>query len=87
MKIILIYDVSENKTEIIRKICNRYLVWIQNSVFESEITKAKLLELKNILNDKLNNKKDSVIIYEINNSKWLKKNIIGINKNEITSII
>lgn len=87
MTVILIYDISNNNSERIRKICNQYLSWVQFSVFEGEITKSKLIELESKLKNIINKTTDSIIIYEINNSKWLKKNILGINKNKMCSII
>jgi CRISPR-associated protein Cas2 len=87
MTVILIYDISNNNTERIKKICGQYLNWVQFSVFEGEITKSKLIELECKLKNIINKNVDSIIIYEINNSKWLKKNILGINKNEMCSII
>jgi CRISPR-associated protein Cas2 len=87
MTVILIYDISSNNTEKFRKLCGQYLYWVQFSVFEGEITKSKLIELENRLKNIINKNMDSIIIYEINNSKWLKKNVLGINKNELNSII
>jgi CRISPR-associated protein Cas2 len=87
MKIILIYDVSENKTEKIRKECNKYLNWIQNSVFEGDITKSKLMELIANIKCKINCDTDSIIIFKINNSDWIDKEIIGLEKNVISNFI
>lgn len=87
MRIILIYDVTEGKCEKIRKECNKYLNWIQNSVFEGTITNAKLLELTNSLKKKINLETDSIIIFKINNESWINKEIIGNEKNEISTFI
>ena len=46
MYIILVYDIKEKRVAKMLKLCRKYLNWIQNSVFEGEITDVKLKELK-----------------------------------------
>ena len=87
MKIILIYDMTDNKSDKIKKICRKYLNHIQFSVFEGLITKSTLIELKSKLNNVIEKDKDSIIIYIVDNKKWLKKEIIGKEKNEISNFI
>ena len=45
MYVILVYDVGEKRVGKMLKLCRRYLNWIQNSVFEGEISEVKLKEL------------------------------------------
>ena len=45
MYVILVYDIGEKRVGKILKLCRKYLNWIQNSVFEGEITDVKLKEL------------------------------------------
>ena len=47
MYVILIYDVNVKRVSKMVKLCRQYLCWIQNSVFEGEISEAKLQELCN----------------------------------------
>ena len=42
MYIILVYDIGEKRVAKMLKLCRRYLNWIQNSVFEGEITDLQL---------------------------------------------
>ena len=42
MYVILIYDVNVKRVGKMLKLCRQYLCWIQNSVFEGEISEAKL---------------------------------------------
>lgn len=84
--IILVYDVDHER---VNKICNFlkcYLNWIQNSVFEGEITESNLEKIKIELK-KLISSNDSIIIFEILNQKSIKKEIIGKEKQNITRII
>lgn len=72
MYIVVVYDivldVETNGTRILRnvfKICKKYLNHIQNSVFEGELTNAKLEALKCGLKKYIRPEKDSVIILNI----------------------
>ena len=46
MYVIVVYDVGEKRVGKMLKLCRQYLCWIQNSVFEGELSEAKLRELK-----------------------------------------
>ena len=43
MYVILVYDFREKRVGKMLKLCRRYLNWIQNSVFEGEISEARLI--------------------------------------------
>jgi CRISPR-associated protein Cas2 len=45
MYVILVYDMDQKRVGKMLKLCRRYLNWIQNSVFEGELTEVKLKEL------------------------------------------
>lgn len=61
------------------------MTWIQNSVFEGEITEANLLLLKRELEDIIDKNYDSIIIF-ILRTKYDEKIILGRIKNEPTSM-
>ena len=69
------------------KLCREYLNWIQNSVFEGEITEVKLKELLNRAQLFMNTKEDSVIIFKSREAKWLDKEIIGQEKNDLDTFL
>ena len=69
------------------KLCRRYLNWIQNSVFEGEITQVKLKELQQEARKIMDVSRDSIIIFKTRDEKWLDKEIIGLEKNEIDTFI
>ncbi len=77
MYIIAMYDVGEKRVGKMLKLCRRYLNWIQNSVFEGEITEAKLMELKYTATQIMDVEKDSLIIFRTRQEKWLDKEIVG----------
>jgi CRISPR-associated protein Cas2 len=88
MYVILVYDVDKKRCGKMLKLCRRYLNHIQNSVFEGEITEARLEELK-IKANKIMKKEtqDSLIVFKSRNEKWLNKEIVGIEKKPIENIL
>lgn len=86
MYVILVYDVNQRRVAKMLKLCRRYLHWVQNSVFEGEITAVKLREL--VLGAKtLMQEADSLIIFKSRDEKWLQKEVHGPEKNRIENII
>lgn len=69
------------------KLCRRYLNWIQNSVFEGELTALKLEELLYEARKIMKEETDSLIIFKSRQEKWLEKQVIGKEKNELDNII
>jgi len=59
------------------KLCRKYLKWIQNSVFEGDITEVKLEELKIKAKKIMKEEEDSLIVFMSRNERWLEKEIIG----------
>ncbi|MCK9625219.1 MAG: CRISPR-associated endonuclease Cas2 [Bacteroidales bacterium] len=87
MYIILVYDIGEKRVGKVLKLCRKYLNWVQNSVFEGEISEVKLMELKyNILNI-MKKEYDSVIIFKTRQEKWLDKEIIGKEKQNLDTFL
>lgn len=77
MYVILVYDVGERRVAKMLKLCRKYLNWIQNSVFEGEISEVKLKELKTKAKSIMLSDTDSLIIFSSRNEKWLDKEVIG----------
>jgi CRISPR-associated protein Cas2 len=87
MYVILVYDIEEKRVAKMLKLCRRYLIWIQNSVFEGEITDVKLKELLHEAKQMMDKEKDSMIVFKSRQEKWLDKVVIGKEKNEIDNFI
>lgn len=83
MYIILVYDIGEKRVAKMLKLCRRYLNWIQNSVFEGEISEVKLKELILLAEGIMDLRSDSLIIFKSRDNKWLQREIIG---KELSSI-
>ncbi|WP_159721610.1 CRISPR-associated endonuclease Cas2 [Enterococcus sp. CSURQ0835] len=84
MYIILVYDISldEKGSRVLNrifKLCKKYLTHVQKSVFEGEITPAKLKELELQLSDLIRDDLDSVVIFKNTNKRWLEKSYLGIS--------
>ncbi|MDO4695394.1 CRISPR-associated endonuclease Cas2 [Porphyromonas sp.] len=86
MYIILVYDVGEKRVGKMLRLCRRYLNWIQNSVFEGEITPSSLLELKHEAK-MIMKEKDSMIIFSTRQETWLNKEIIGDERASIDNFL
>ena len=63
MYVILVYDCGEKRVGKMLKLCRKYLNWIQNSVFEGEITEVKLKELTLKAEKIMNSDEDSLIVF------------------------
>jgi len=87
MYVILVYDIGEKRVGKMLKLCRKYLNWIQNSVFEGEITEVKLKELIMLSKEIMDQDSDSVIIFKSRNSKWLEKEIVGQEKSSIDQFL
>ena len=87
MYVILVYDVGEKRVAKMLKLCRKYLNWIQNSVFEGEITEVRLKELKFRVKGIILPETDSVIIFTSRNEKWLEKEIIGSERSSIENFL
>ena len=77
MYVILVYDMGEKRVGKMLRLCRQYLNWIQNSVFEGEITEVKLEELKIKAKGIMEEDIDSLIIFKTRQEKWLEKEIVG----------
>jgi CRISPR-associated protein Cas2 len=81
MYLIVTYDINEERVNKVRKILRRYLNWVQNSVFEGEITEAKLEKCKMELSFVIDKDEDSIYFYLIENKNNINKSTLGIDKN------
>ncbi len=77
MFVIVTYDVNVKRNSKMLKICRKYLTHIQKSVFEGQITEAKLNKLKNELKKAAETDEDSIIIYRFDSLKYSNKEILG----------
>ncbi len=93
MYIIAMYDINtetkagRKRLRKIFKLMKQYLIHIQNSVFEGELTKAKFEELKLKTMDIMEVKIDSVIFFKSRDIKWMDKDICGFEKDDTDNFL
>ena len=66
------------------KFVKKYLVHIQNSVFEGELLESQALKLKSELDGYIRDKKDSVILFKSRNQRWMEKEFLGMIEDDKT---
>lgn len=88
MYYIVVYDIAnERRLPKVLKVCRRYLNWIQNSVFEGELTDGQFEGLISELKKKIKKEEDSIIFYSVNDQKWITKEVVGVEKNVIENVL
>lgn len=87
MYVILVYDCGVKRVGKMLKLCRKYLNWIQNSVFEGEISEVKLKELSLKAEKIMDLETDSLIIFSGRSEKWLEKQIIGKERSSIDNFL
>jgi len=87
MYVIIVYDIEQERVAKVCKYLRQSLTWVQNSVFEGELTKAQLAKVKSGLSSIINTEKDAVIIYTSRDVKWMDRETMGIDKNPATNIL
>jgi CRISPR-associated protein Cas2 len=90
MYVILVYDINLEEKEgqkVLRnvfKICKKYLVHIQNSVFEGELLESQAIKLKAELDMHIRDNKDSVILFKSRSKRWMEKEFLGMLEDDKT---
>jgi CRISPR-associated protein Cas2 len=85
MYIIVVYDVSVERVNKIKKFLRQHLHWVQNSVFEGEVTRAEFERIRAGIRELIQEDEDSVVIYKLRSGP--KREIIGVEKNPMEDII
>ena len=87
MYVLIVYDIGVKRVTKVHKLLKRYLHWVQNSVFEGELTNAQIEDIKNRLRAIMDKQLDSVLLYIARDEKWLKRESLGHEKNTTDNII
>ena len=83
---IVVYDAQQKQLPKVLKTLRRYLHWVQNSVFEGELTRSQFLRLRQELRDIIDPEQDSVILYRFSH-RWLDRETLGVEKGNIGMIL
>ena len=76
---IAVYDVGQKRVGKMLKLFRRYLTWIQNSVFEGELTEAQYQRLRHEVNG-LMEEADGVVIYRLRDERYHERHVLGVDK-------
>lgn len=93
MYVIAVYDIStveqagQRRLSRIMKKMRQYLHHTQKSVFEGEISAAKLMSLQKEAKDIINEETDYVVFFRIDNKKNVERECIGIQLDPTEVII
>jgi CRISPR-associated protein Cas2 len=87
MYVIIVYDIAVERIDKVRKYLKQYLNWVQNSAFEGELKEGEVEKIKIGLNKLIKKDKDSIILYETPDKKWVTKEVLGTEKSEVTTVL
>jgi CRISPR-associated protein Cas2 len=88
MYVIVVYDIiSQKRGSKLLKFLRQHLIWIQNSVFEGEVTEAGFEKILAGIREIINKEKDSVIYYIFDSKNYTERGVLGIEKNETDTFI
>ena len=76
--VILVYDIGEKRVGKVFKICKKYLVPFQKSVFRGEITPSNLIKLRSELKKVIDKSVDFVAIFKMTGAYAFDEEIIGV---------
>ena len=77
MYFVAAYDVDESRVGKMLKIFRKYLTWVQNSVFEGELTEAQYEALKTEVEDLMDPTHDSVIFWNVRAEQYCDRETLG----------
>jgi len=85
MYVVIVYDVAVERVNRVKKFLRQHLHWVQNSVFEGEVTRAEFERIKATLREIIDEDKDSIVIYKLRSMP--KREVMGIEKNPMEDVI
>jgi CRISPR-associated protein Cas2 len=87
MYVVIVYDVGVDRINKVRSFLREYMNWVQNSVFEGELTKAEFVKVKSRLKELIEESSDHIIFYSSRDRKYLGIENLGTPKADTSNII
>ena len=87
MQVIVVYDIDVKRVGKVCKCLRKWLNWVQNSVFEGEVTVATLRQIKAALGEIIDESQDSVLFYVVPSGTKMSREVMGIEKLGTSNII
>lgn len=75
--VVVVYDVGQKRNSKVLKICRKFLLHSQKSVFEGYLDETEISKLKKQLECVIDTKDDQVAIYKLKNTNKIEKETIG----------
>lgn len=86
MYIILVYEIDQSRVVKANRLLKAYVMWIQNSVFEGEISDSTFERMMKKL-EKLIRDRDSVTVYKFRAKSYFEKQTVGVEKGSTDNVI
>lgn len=77
MYVVVTYDVEQSRVQKVCAFLRRYLSWVQNSVFEGEITEGQYAEMLAGLRKIIRSEYDSIYVFQWPAEKLMRKQVLG----------
>ena len=87
MYVIIVYDINVERVNKVKSFLRQHLFWIQNSVFEGDVTESEFEVIYKGLIEIIDEEVDSVIIYKLRMEELLNREVLGIEKAPIEEIL
>ncbi len=87
MHVILAYDVGEERVGRICRYLRQYLPRVQNSVFEGDLTEAKLETLKAGLLKRIDPTSDAILVWILRDVRNTTRQVLGCEKLPISNFL
>ena len=87
MYLLVVYDVKVDRVNRLFKFLRLYLSWVQNSVFEGEVSKSQFFEVCEGIKRIINCKEDSVLVYCFSDVRLVKRKVIGVERGDTNRLI
>jgi CRISPR-associated protein Cas2 len=84
---IAMYDMHKTRVAKMHKLLSRYMFWLQNSVFEGELTEKQYKLLMDEALKIMNTKEDSLVFFKVRSALHTERIIYGVAKPEFSNII
>lgn len=84
---IIVYDIAVERVNKVKMFLRQYLKWIQNSVFEGELTESELRYVERSLGKIVNESSDHVVAYVLSDKKFLTRDEFGTPKLDVSNVI
>lgn len=85
--VILAYDVNEKRVNVVNKVCSKYLIWRQNSVFTGRIGWKQLNHLIEELKETINYYEDYVSVFIFPSNVKFEVLEVGIKRYDESNVI